>query len=112
MANEREGRNEHAVPERWSARQKTEAVLRLLRGEDLGEVSRELQVGSWRERASRWLVGEEGAGDDGSRGEKGNIKIQDAAPVPPEVSLSTTSAGRSTPSSCAFPKYLLASSRL
>jgi hypothetical protein len=44
MSNEREGRNEHAVPERWSARQKTEAVLRLLRGEDLGEVSRELQV--------------------------------------------------------------------
>ena len=44
MSNEREGRNEHEVPERWSARQKTEAVLRLLRGEDLGEVSRELQV--------------------------------------------------------------------
>ncbi len=44
MSNEREGRNEHEIPERWSARQKTEAVLRLLRGEDLGEVSRELQV--------------------------------------------------------------------
>ncbi len=44
MSNEREGRNEHEVPERWSARQKTEAVRRLLRGEDLGEVSRELQV--------------------------------------------------------------------
>jgi transposase-like protein len=31
-------------PERWSAQQKTEVVLRLLRGEDLGEVSRETQV--------------------------------------------------------------------
>jgi transposase-like protein len=31
-------------PERWSAQQKTEIVLRLLRGEDLGEVSREIQV--------------------------------------------------------------------
>jgi hypothetical protein len=32
------------LPERWSAGQKTEVVLRLLRGEDLGELSRELQV--------------------------------------------------------------------
>ncbi len=31
-------------PERWSAQQKTEVVLRLLRGEDLGAVSRETQV--------------------------------------------------------------------
>lgn len=33
-----------SVPERWSAPRKTEVVLRLLRGEDLGEVSREMQV--------------------------------------------------------------------
>jgi len=32
------------VPERWSAGKKVEVVLRLLRGEDLGEVSREVQV--------------------------------------------------------------------
>jgi transposase-like protein len=32
------------LPERWSAEQKTEVVLRLLRGEDLGQVSREIQV--------------------------------------------------------------------
>jgi hypothetical protein len=32
------------LPERWSSGQKTEVVLRLLRGEDLGEVSREVQV--------------------------------------------------------------------
>ena len=38
----RTGREE--LPERWSAQRKTEVVLRLLRGEKLGEVSRELQV--------------------------------------------------------------------
>ena len=31
-------------PERWSAQRKAEVVLRLLRGEDLGEVSREMRV--------------------------------------------------------------------
>ncbi len=31
-------------PERWSAQGKAEIVLRLLRGEDLGEVSREMRV--------------------------------------------------------------------
>jgi transposase len=31
-------------PERWSAQRKVEVVLRLLRGEDLVEVSREMQV--------------------------------------------------------------------
>ena len=40
-----EGRTgKEELPERWSARRKVEVVLRLLRGEDLGEVSRELQV--------------------------------------------------------------------
>ena len=38
-----EGRPE-TTPERWSVRRKTEVVLRLLRGEDLGEVSREVEV--------------------------------------------------------------------
>ncbi len=32
------------VRERWSAGRKEEVVLRLMRGEDLGEVSREVQV--------------------------------------------------------------------
>ena len=32
------------LPERWSVQQKTDVVLRLLRGEDLGERSREIQV--------------------------------------------------------------------
>lgn len=39
-----EGRGSHEIPERWSAQRKVEVVLRLLRGEDLGEVSREMQV--------------------------------------------------------------------
>lgn len=38
----KEAKNE--PPERWSAQRKTEVVLRLLRGEDLVEVSREVQV--------------------------------------------------------------------
>lgn len=36
--------NERELPERWSAKRKSEVVLRLLRGEDLGELSREIQV--------------------------------------------------------------------
>ena len=32
------------LPKRWSARRKAEVVLRLLRGEDIGEVSREIRV--------------------------------------------------------------------
>ena len=61
----RTGREE--LPERWSTRRKVEVVLRLLRGEDLGEVSRELRVSpvdleEWRrvflQRASRgWSAG-------------------------------------------------------
>ncbi len=40
---------EQDLPERWSAKRKSEIVVRLLRGEDLGELSREIQVlpGSW-----------------------------------------------------------------
>ena len=32
------------LPKRWSARRKSEVVLRLLRGEDIGEVSREVRI--------------------------------------------------------------------
>ena len=32
------------LPERWSAQRKTEIVLRLLKSEDLGTLSREIQV--------------------------------------------------------------------
>ncbi len=44
MAEEGKQEKRNAVPERWSAQAKMEVVLRLLRGEDLGEVSRESQV--------------------------------------------------------------------
>jgi transposase-like protein len=45
MSKEKESSEVEAPrPERWSARQKAEIVLRLLRGEDLGKVSREVQV--------------------------------------------------------------------
>ena len=39
-----EGRRGQEPPERWSVQHKTEVVLRMLRGEDLGEVSREMRV--------------------------------------------------------------------
>lgn len=53
---------EKELPERWSAKRKSEIVLRLLRGEDLGELSREIQVPppvieQWREA---FLSGAEG----------------------------------------------------
>jgi hypothetical protein len=40
------GEQEHGgeLPERWSAKAKTDVVLRLLRGESVDTVSRELQV--------------------------------------------------------------------
>jgi hypothetical protein len=38
------GPESEELPERWSARAKTEIVLRLLKGEELGAVSREIQV--------------------------------------------------------------------
>jgi len=53
MSQRKDGREEEAgmeaaeqqtgeeLPERWSARAKTEIVLRLLKGEELGTVSRE-----------------------------------------------------------------------
>lgn len=36
--------NDRVLPERWSAKAKSEVVLRLFRGESVGEVSREIQV--------------------------------------------------------------------
>lgn len=35
---------ENSLPERWSAKAKSEVVLRLFRGESVDEVSREIQV--------------------------------------------------------------------
>lgn len=49
-------KSESAEPKRWSARKKTQVVLRLLRGEALDEVSRDVGVPifkleQWRHRA-------------------------------------------------------------
>lgn len=44
MLTERQNNGSGELPERWSAKRKTEIVLRLFRGEDLGEISREIQV--------------------------------------------------------------------
>ncbi len=65
------GRGGKELPERWSAGLKTDVVLRLLRGEDLGEVSRELGVSpvdleEWRrvflERGQQGLKSRRGEG--------------------------------------------------
>lgn len=39
-----ERKSENSLPERWSAKAKSEVVLRLFRGESVDEVSREIQV--------------------------------------------------------------------
>lgn len=44
MSNRRKEGEREEPPQRWSAQRKMEIVLRLLRGEDLLEVSREAQV--------------------------------------------------------------------
>jgi hypothetical protein len=43
-ANTKAADTESDVPERWSAKRKSEVVLRLFRGEDLSELSREIEV--------------------------------------------------------------------
>jgi len=41
---EKESVSENELPERWSPKRKAAIVLRLLKGEDLGVLSREIQV--------------------------------------------------------------------
>ncbi len=53
MSEEAKEHPREELPERWSGQRKMEVVVRLLRGEDLGELSREVQVApaeleSWR----------------------------------------------------------------
>ncbi len=57
-------RRDEALPERWSAQRKTEVVLRVIRGEAIDEVAREIQVPvheveEWR-RVS-WTAGSKGS---------------------------------------------------
>ncbi|MBI2880861.1 MAG: hypothetical protein HYY21_04685 [Candidatus Tectomicrobia bacterium] len=44
MAEDEHPAPERELPERWSAKQKAEIVLRLIKGEDLGALSCEIQV--------------------------------------------------------------------
>jgi len=44
MAEKEKPSAQSELPERWSAQRKTEVVLRLFKGEDLGTLSREIQV--------------------------------------------------------------------
>ena len=44
MAEKHDPSDERELPERWSPQRKAEVVLRLLKGEDLGALSREIQV--------------------------------------------------------------------
>ncbi len=61
-----EGRGGEELPERWSTRRKVEVVLRLLRGEDLGEGADELQVVL--RRRWIWKSGAECSWREASRG--------------------------------------------
>ena len=70
-----EGRTgKEELPERWSARRKAEVLLRLLRGEDLGEVSRELQVSPVELEEWRPWISDPDPGPPGAHSEGGMIK--------------------------------------
>ena len=57
------------IPERWSAAKKAEVVLRLLRGEEIGAVSREIQVPAHVVEEWRRVFVESGKSGLRSRGE-------------------------------------------
>ena len=73
--NEQDG--DHRAQPRWSAGKKTEAVLRLLRGESLEELSRELKVEAHRLAAWRddFLEG----GKEGLKGQRPDRSPDDRA---------------------------------
>jgi hypothetical protein len=66
MAVMTEGSADQQGETRWSANKKTDAVLRLLRGEKLDELSRELRVEA--HRLAAWRDEFLAAGKDGLRG--------------------------------------------
>ena len=67
-----------ALPKRWSAQRKAEVVLRLLRGEDIGEVSREVRVAPPETGAVAARV--PGRGPAGTEGEEPDGRGADADP--------------------------------
>jgi transposase len=62
---------------RWSAGKKTEVVLRLLRGESLEELSRELKVEA--HRLAAWRDDFLAAGKDGLKGQRADQSPDDRA---------------------------------
>lgn len=72
---------------RWSSQKKTEVVLRLLRGEDLDAVSRELKVGA--ATLSRWR-------DEFVAGGRANLKSRDDDARDDEIRRLKTKLGEIT----------------
>ena len=66
------------LPKRWSAQRKAEVVLRLLRGEDIGEVSREIR--GCAAGAGAVAAGVPGRGQEGAEGEAPAGRRADADP--------------------------------
>jgi transposase-like protein len=71
-----QGKDHRAQP-RWSAGKKTDAVLRLLRGESLEELSRELQVEA--HRLAAWRDDFLAAGKRGLKGQRADRSPDDRA---------------------------------
>src|SRR5215218_6797376 len=68
VSNHNEQAKDHRSQPRWSAGKKTDAVLRLLRGESLEELSRELQVEA--HRLAAWCDDFLAAGKQGLKGQR------------------------------------------
>ena len=75
--NSNEQGKDHRSQPRWSASKKTEAVLRLLRGEPLEELSRELQVEA--HRLAAWRDDFLAAGKQGLKGQRADRSPDDRA---------------------------------
>jgi transposase len=73
--NEQDG--DHRSQPRWSAGKKTDAVLRLLRGEPLEELSRELKVEA--HRLAAWRDDFLAAGKQGLKGQRADRAPDDRA---------------------------------
>jgi transposase-like protein len=75
--NHNEQGKDHRSQPRWSAGKKTEVVLRLLRGESLEELSRELRVEA--HRLAAWRDDFLAAGSQGLKGQRSDRSPDDRA---------------------------------
>jgi transposase len=75
--NQHEEAGDHRSRARWSAGKKMEAVLRLLRGESLQELSRELQVEA--HRLAAWRDDFLESGKEGLKGQRPDRSADDRA---------------------------------